>query len=322
LLTAKRLPFSQKNPYTCEQLLMNEVDLFTRLGIYMCIMDDWERKAQANKTYVNLHQFIQATYQQHLTSGVITAMQSSYTSNNHFAGLTTKDNVLDNSTANTIVELIATPMENLHASVQLQATTSNDANMAIFNASMQQVAANRAQRTQEHNHMVQQFVMMLTTPAAAQQFAGQQVRRSQAATQCHFIPPAFPNFAPTQQQGQPPGGACGGNCSCNGHGRRNPCGPAQPDASLPFIGGTHMIPFNNGAAIPHIPAGMQPAQQQNPWYSNITKQWANQNVYFTCGFDIKDWHTSATCPCNKMGHIYGFTHFNYMEYKWANHQFY
>ncbi len=67
---------------------------------------------------------------------------------------------------------------------------------------------------------------------------------------------------------------------------------------------------------------MQPAQQQNPWFSNVTKQWANQNVCFTCRFDVRNWHTSATCPHKKMSHMDGFTRLNYMEYKWANQQFY
>ncbi len=47
----------------------------------------------------------------------------------------------------------------------------------------------------------------------------------------------------------------------------------------------------------------------------------NQNVCFTCGFNVKDWHTSATCPRKKQGHQDGFTCSNYMEYESANHQF-
>ncbi len=127
-------------------------------------------------------------------------------SNNHFAGLTTKDDVLDDDTANTIVELIATHMANISLSVFLQATATNDENKAIFNTLMQQVATNKVQHTQEHNHMFQQFAMMLTAPPVAQQFVGQQAGWLQAATQCNFIPCAIPNFAPTQQWGQPPGG--------------------------------------------------------------------------------------------------------------------
>ncbi len=73
--------------------------------------------------------------------------------------------------------------------------------------------------------------------------------------------------------------------------------------------------------IPYISAGMQNAQPVNVNFSNITKSFANQNVCFTCGFDIKDWHTSATCPRKKQGHQDGFTHLNYMEYECANHLF-
>ncbi len=100
-------------------------------------MDNWERKAKADKTYVNLCPFIQDAYQCCLASGVITAMQSGYASNNHFTGLTTKDDVLDSSTADTsIVSLIATQMVNLSTSVLFQATTMNNMNTAIFNMLM------------------------------------------------------------------------------------------------------------------------------------------------------------------------------------------
>jgi hypothetical protein len=74
---------------------------------------------------------------------------------------------------------------------------------------MQQVTANEAQHTQEYNHMDQKFAMMSTTPPIAQQFAGQHARWPPAATQRNFIPPTIPNFAPTQQWGQPLGGTHG-----------------------------------------------------------------------------------------------------------------
>jgi hypothetical protein len=60
----------------------------------------------------------------------------------------------------------------------------------------------------------------------------------------------------------------------------------QPGAPISFVGGNQMIPY--------IPAGIHPTQQQNPCCSNVVKQWANQNVCFSCGFDVKDWHNSAT----------------------------
>jgi hypothetical protein len=108
-------------------------NLFTHLGTYVRNMDDWERKAKAYKTFVNLHPFIQAAYQRCLASSVITATQSGYASNNRFAGITIKDNVSDDGMADTIVKSIATHMANLSASVLLQATATNDANTATFN---------------------------------------------------------------------------------------------------------------------------------------------------------------------------------------------
>jgi hypothetical protein len=73
--------------------------------------------------------------------------------------------------------------------------------------------------------------------------------------------------------------------------------------------------------IPYILAGMQNTQSVNVHFSNITKSFANQNVCFACGFDVEDWHTSATCPRKKQGHQDGFTPSNYMEYEHTNHQF-
>ncbi len=120
---------------------------------------------------------------------------------------------------------------------------------------MQQVTTNKA-RTQKHTHMVQQFAMISTTPPIAQKFVGQQTGWPQAATQRNFIPQAIPNSSPTQQWGQPTGDARGSSRSCNGCSQRNSHSPAQSIAPLPFVGGTQMVPFSNGAAIPYIPASM------------------------------------------------------------------
>jgi hypothetical protein len=173
-------------PYMAKQLLMNIVNLFRHAGIHARDMDDWECKPNANQMYVNLRPFIQAVYQHHLASGVNTATQSGYASNNHFAGLTITDNVSDDGTADTIVDSIQTHMANLSASVLLQSTASNNANTAVFNALLQQGAANKAQHNANHMHMLQQFAMMMTNQPGVQQFAGQIIgqpaARPQAAT--------------------------------------------------------------------------------------------------------------------------------------------
>jgi hypothetical protein len=51
-------------------------------------------------------------------------------------------------------------------------------------------------------------------------------------------------------------------------------------------------PFMGGNVIPYIPAGVQPTQQREQvHFSNIMKTFANQNVCYSCGFDVEDWHT-------------------------------
>ncbi len=139
-------------------------------------------------------------------------------------------------------------MANISASVLSQSNASNYANTPIFNALMQQVTANKAQCNNNHNCMLQQFAMMTTNPHGAQQFSsqcsGQPAFRPQATTQHNFVPPAIPMLAPAQQWGQPPrGGGRGSNHSYNGCRRRNPHGPAQQGAPIPFVGGSQIIPY-------------------------------------------------------------------------------
>jgi hypothetical protein len=71
--------------------------------------------------------------------------------------------------------------------------------------------------------------------------------------------------------------------------------------------------------ILYIPSSVQIQAPPKPQFTNIIKNWANQNVCFTCGFDVEDWHTSVTCPDKKQGHQDSLTCSNYMEYEHANH---
>ena len=75
----------------------------------------------------------------------------------------------------------------------------------------------------------------------------------------------------------------------------------------------------NNRGIPIAPGGVglvgQPATQAAA-YSNITKMFANWNVCYTCGFDIKDGHTSVTFPrgWRKPTHQEGFNWNNAQAY--------
>ena len=296
-----------KVPFTTEQLLMNAVDLFTRCGLYTRDMDDWERKLPADQTYFLLRPFIQAAYQRRLTSGSITAAASGYGSANRFAGLGAEDDVSDDGTAETVVESINAHMANLSASVMTQSTASNEANTAIFNASIQQMAANEAQRNADHTRMMQQFALMQAPSSIAPAF------RPQTSTQRNVVPSAIPVLGQTQQwapQGFQSGGRGTGNRSRRG-GRRNPPRRGNPPPAV----GTNIIPYIPGGATHGV------ARVRNPQFSNIVKDFANQNVCFSCGFDVEDWHNSGTCNNRKEGHQTGFTRSNWQEYERANHQF-
>jgi hypothetical protein len=254
-----------KVPYTTEQLLMNAVDLFTRAGIYAHDMDDWEHKPPNEQTCYNLHPFIQAAYQRRLASGLITATGRGYASNNQFTGLTADNEASDNDgTAKTIVESINSHMANLTSSVITQSNAANNANTAMLNASMQQMAANKAHRNNEHARMIQQFAMMTTNQPGQQQFATQNRLRVTAGGGVLSIPV----LAPTQQwspvqQWVPPGGRGREGRSSTGRGCRYQREPAQ-GAPLPFVGGNQMIPY--------IPTGIQPQPPPNPRYSNVVKE--------------------------------------------------
>jgi hypothetical protein len=71
-----------KVPYTNEQLIMNVIDLLTRCGMYTRNMEDWDRKPDADNTWIHLCPFIQKAYQQCLQMGTMTAAQGGYATNN------------------------------------------------------------------------------------------------------------------------------------------------------------------------------------------------------------------------------------------------
>ena len=249
---------------------MNAVDLFTCTGLYARDMDDWEQKPLADQTYFNLRPFIRAAYQRRLTSGTVTASTGGYGSNNRFAGLSTEDDASDDGTAESIVESINTHMANLSASVMTQLSALNDANTTVFNAAIQHVAANEAQHNADHSRMMQQFAMMSTT--------AQTSIRPMTAPQRQYVPSTIPVLGTTQQWA-PPGFAGRGSSNRS---RGGYCGhrTVRPGAPAPFA-----LP---NAMIPYIPAGATQARIQNPRYSNVTKQFANQNVWFSCGFGVED----------------------------------
>jgi len=61
---------------------------------------------------------------------------------------------------------------------------------------------------------------------------------------------------------------------------------------------------------------------RRPEFSNTTKWYPNWNVCYSCGFDVENWHTSATCPAErrKENHQEGFTRENAQQYITAGYK--
>ena len=126
----------------------------------------------------------------------------------------------------------------------------------------------------------------------------------------------IPNFGTFQPAGLGVGGRRGGR----GHGKRANagCQGRTPFANFMGRGGQGgLLPIGGGCG-----GGVAPFAQQNaphnavPMYSNIIKQYANWNVCFSFGFDVKDGHKSKTCPApwRCVNHQEGYTCANSGQY--------
>jgi hypothetical protein len=267
--------------YTNEQLLMNVINLLTQCGLYQQDLEYWDCKPNADKTWHNLHPFIQEAHQNCLHLGTMTARQGGYSSQNRFAGFTTmaKEYASNNDTAKTIAGSINSYFANLSA----QMTASIKVNTSQVNASLhlQQLANNNTQLQQQLQSMMQQMVLLLTNTTTTHNNA-----YGQPPTQI-YTPTHLQGFKLQYQQW---GGGCGGGghscggCPWHGHSGGGREMTMPPNSSM------------GGNVIPYILAGVHPTQQQERvHFSNTVKDIANQNVCYTIGFDVEDWHTSASC---------------------------
>ena len=100
-------------------------------------LEDWDRRADVDKTWMHIPPFIQEAYQRRLQSGVTTDALSGYASINRFAGLADIDEALDNGLVEMLAGTITTHMTNFSA----QTAASIDANTTHMNALLQQMAA-------------------------------------------------------------------------------------------------------------------------------------------------------------------------------------
>ncbi len=230
-----------KVPYTNKQMMMNVIDLLTCSGMFVSDLEDWDCKSSTDQTWINLHPFVQEAYQQRITSGAMTSAQGGYTGGgNRFAGLTAKDDVSDDNTAETIAGTIDSHMANL----LLQTAATIEASKAQVNASLQQMAATQAHLQQQQHQMMQQMTMMLYAPPQA----------SIQYQPAHFLQQQNTRFVMQVPAGKAAGKGSGSRGGCNRRSREGQRVGMIVPRLIPYLGGNQMIPY--------IPAGAQQQQVQ------------------------------------------------------------
>ncbi len=198
-------------------------------------------------------------------------------------------------------------------------TASNTVHESVINA-INQLNASQAALVQQmaamlltnHNHTLPPAQITVPVLPMQQLTIPMQVPYAGAAAQNTF------NVGRGGQDGQ--GGQLGQGNGASRGGGRNLCTPfANHVRKQTQIGGGRGGRGNDGS-IPIAPEGAgtvgPPATQARAYWSNITKLFANWNVCYLCGFDIKDGHTSVTCPhaWRRTNHQEGFTRGNAQAY--------
>ena len=267
-----------EDPYTATQLLNNAVRLLLGCGMYMRDFEEWDRRATATKTYLELKPFIQAAFQRRLNATANTTGQHGYVQNAFNALAKKTDDKIDDDVATIVTQLAAMTNQSQITAASSAAATNN------VNAAITQLAANQqAMMTQ----------MMAYGAANANPSRARVVAAIPQTLGVHnFNIPAMSTFQPFTQHGGRQGGGRGrGTRAPNQGGRRNPRTPfADYTARTGGRGGG--IP----AFIPTTIGGVTPARNTAAMYSNIVKKHNNMNACFSCGFDVEDGHTSRTCP--------------------------
>lgn len=172
-------------------------------------------------------------------------------------------------------------LNNIETTLNHELTNLQVANNAHHQSTAATVAALRADMTA----LQQQLAMLSTAPAAIP---------PPATYTAAMAPPPGPTY---QRNNRRRGG--------RGGGQNNYIPPAAP-TPVP-IAGIPPAPTANNAN-----RGGNSTPNPNKWYNN-------HNYCFSCGYDVPNWHTSATCNERKRNHQEGCTRQNVAQYEAAGH---
>jgi hypothetical protein len=190
-----------------------------------------------------------------------------------------------------------TPIMDVAAMAATTAGTMGTAQPSMMLTVNAKIAAAINQLLANQTAIMTQLAALLVTPAPANPTSRVRIIAN--------VPPIQQLVVPFQQQ-FPAGdfsasrggrrGGCGCGRGCGGCGRTlfADYQRAQGGAGVGMQG--QIVPHGGGVVLfqPAVPMGT--TQVRNLAYSNIYKRHNNWNVCVSCGFDIEDGHTSATCP--------------------------
>ena len=277
---------ASKPPYTEEQMVDKAITAIQSTGLYETAILEWQGFDDANKTWPELKSHFGEAYEIRIASGAGTARGHGYANN-------TMDDDDDS---------IASITQSIHT-IQL----ANNASNQVMNDNISQITSQTESLRQAIADTQQQLAMLAN--------AAPTITYQQPVPPPHYMPPAaaYNAYAPTPpppyqppQQYQPRGNTRRApNSRRNGRNNRNSRSnqqPGQTTAPAPFA------PTQGQATT----GGLQPFRGGNtntnnsnrPAYSNKVKYYNNWNMCYSCGFDVPNWHTSATCdnPDKRAGH--------------------
>ena len=307
-----------QDPYSATHIMNVAVRILMQSGMFQ--PKEFETWAgMPNKTYPLLKTFVHEAYTRRLTAINLrnTAGALGYVANQNMFNVLRDKNDNDDGTTDddtTVTQTAATATAGISTLGQTYAPTVAATIPADVATAIQQLSANQTA-------IMQQMAAMAFSPPPTQR-------------NTYHVPPVQTVQIPSArgggfQQGRGGGGRRGGSSGGRGRGGRNyrqrtpfanhmrggQQAPAQGFAPMP---GLPMFPGT--AAPPRMFAPTLPTRR--PEFSNPTKQHANWNVCFTCGFDVEEGHTSTTCPMNwrKPNHQEGFTRENAQQYITAGYK--
>jgi hypothetical protein len=298
------------DPYTQMQIMNTVVRILMQAQVLPSKKyNTWEQTPA--KAYPGLKTFIHETYTRCLQSLALrksTGQQGcSQGGTNMFNLLADKDKDEDTDTANDATTVTQTAAYTMGSTI---GNTYGGATLILseISTAINQLAANHVAIQQQ----MAAVTFAATSPSPHTQF---QIPQIQNMAQQPFAGVAQGIYNTNQG---------GGGCQQGGHGRgctRSRGGGRGRGAFAQQIQGGFggIPPFVNGPPVAFVPP--TGAWVNASFQSNLTKRYANWNLCWSCGFDVEDGHTLATCPTHwrKTNHQVGFTRRNVQQ--WINQRY-